>query len=135
MDYRFNSFYQDEMHPFVSAMNHSLDARVYSSGPLTMISRMVLGPSEKLKRDRRFMQAVAMDLIKHRRQSPTEKKDLLNAMLHGKDPKTGQVMRDELVVANMITFLIAGKSLDRLGSPETKSACLSSACRLTMYRA
>ena len=29
-------------------------------------------------------------------------------MIYGKDPKTGEVMRDELIVAQMTTFLIAG---------------------------
>jgi len=31
-------------------------------------------------------------------------------MIYGKDPKTGETMRDELIAANMITFLIAGRS-------------------------
>jgi cytochrome P450/NADPH-cytochrome P450 reductase len=42
-----------------------------------------------------------------------EKKDLLNAMIHGVDPKTGEKLRDELIIAQMITFLIAGQSFER----------------------
>jgi cytochrome P450/NADPH-cytochrome P450 reductase len=110
MDYRFNSFYQDEMHPFVNAMNKTLQARSDSSRPLNMISNLVFGPSQKLDADRLFMRETAMQLVQQRRNHPAEKKDLLNAMLHGKDPKSGELMRDDLIVANMTTFLIAGES-------------------------
>jgi len=54
------------------------------------------------------MQDVAADLVKFRRDNPTDKKDLLNAIIKGKDPRTGQGMRDELISTNMITFLAAG---------------------------
>ena len=36
------------------------------------------------------------------------KRDLLNAMISNRDPRTGEVMRDDLITANMTTFLIAG---------------------------
>jgi cytochrome P450 / NADPH-cytochrome P450 reductase len=98
------------MHPFVNAMNKTLQARSDSSQPLNMISNLVFGPSQKLDADRLFMRETAMQLVQQRRNHPAEKKDLLNAMLHGKDPKSGELMRDDLIVANMTTFLIAGES-------------------------
>lgn len=54
------------------------------------------------------MKGVCKELIEHRRANPVEKKDLLNAMLFGRDPKTKERLTDESVVNNMITFLIAG---------------------------
>ncbi|KAK8079173.1 cytochrome p450 [Apiospora phragmitis] len=51
---------------------------------------------------------ICQEVVDHRRQNPTEKKDLMNAMLYGKDPKTGETMRDRLIAVNMQTFLIAG---------------------------
>src|SRR6202012_5580419 len=50
-------------------------------------------------------------IIEGRRANPTEKKDVLNTMIYGKDPKTGEAMRDELIVAQMTTFLVAGRQL------------------------
>ena len=47
MDYRFNPFHQDEMHPFVAAMNSSLEARSKMNKPLNRLSSLVFGVSEK----------------------------------------------------------------------------------------
>lgn len=58
--------------------------------------------------DREVMRSTAKEVIDHRRANPTDKKDLLNAMLFGKDPKTGQGMPDENIMNNMITFIVAG---------------------------
>ena len=108
MDYRFNSFYSEEMHPFVQAMT-----RVLASGniPKTltgMLSRWAGGEDKNAVQDRVLMEKIAGEVVQHRRDNPNGKQDLLNAMILGKDPKTGESMRDELIIANMTTFLIAG---------------------------
>ena len=54
------------------------------------------------------MKSVALQVINERRSHPTDKKDLVNAMLYGKDPKSGKTLPDDNIVNNMITFLIAG---------------------------
>lgn len=110
MDHRFNSFYQDELDPFVDAMNNTLSA---SSDRLkfgSMVRKMLPWDktNEMLKKDNDYMKKVAMELVRIRRENPTEKRDLLNAMVNGVDPKTGQKMSDKLISANMTTFLIAG---------------------------
>jgi cytochrome P450/NADPH-cytochrome P450 reductase len=66
--------------------------------------------NEQLRASGQYQKDVAAQLVQHRRDHSTEKKDLPNAMIYGKDPKTGETMRDELIAANMITFLIAGRS-------------------------
>ncbi|EHL03422.1 putative Bifunctional P-450:NADPH-P450 reductase [Glarea lozoyensis 74030] len=55
-----------------------------------------------------WMRGICEEMIAHRRKNPLEKKDLLNAMIHGKDPKTGCYMTDESIVDNILTFLVAG---------------------------
>ena len=55
------------------------------------------------------MRSVAQHVIDDRRAHPVDKKDLVNAFLYGKDPKTGKSLPDENIMNNMITFLIAGK--------------------------
>jgi cytochrome P450/NADPH-cytochrome P450 reductase len=54
------------------------------------------------------MDQVSKELVRNRRGNPTDKPDLLNAMIKGTDPHSGDNMRDELIMTNMITFLIAG---------------------------
>ncbi|OCK85393.1 NADPH--cytochrome P450 reductase-like protein [Lepidopterella palustris CBS 459.81] len=129
MDFRFNSFYQDNMHPFVESMNRVLGAGASRARIPTVVQKFMWSANEQLKEDSQFMKNVSAELVQHRRENPTEKKDLLNAMINGKDPKTGEGMRDELIVANMITFLIAGHEttsgllsfafLNLLKNPET----------------
>ena len=109
MDYRFNSFYQDELHPFVKAMNNTLGAASNTPSLLTMMWNVSTGRKQKsLMEDRNFMKETGNRIVKYLREHPIEKKDLLNAMINGKDPKTGESMRDELITANMVNFLVAG---------------------------
>jgi len=108
MDKRFNSFYHEELHPFVNAM---VDFLVESGRRprRTRLERMWnTEPQKKFERDIATMRAVAQEVIEYRRANPSEKKDLLNALLFGKDPKTGERLTDESIMNNMITFLIAG---------------------------
>lgn len=49
-----------------------------------------------------------MELVQNRKDHPENRKDLLNAMLFGKDPRSGEKLGEESIVDNMITFLIAG---------------------------
>lgn len=109
MDYRFNSFYSDVAHPYVKAMGHNLTSRSERGQLGNIVKRMVPGYQAEIEKNFDYMHSIADDIIQHRRQNPTDKKDLLNAMIDGKDPKTGQGMRDELIAANMQTFLIAGE--------------------------
>lgn len=109
MDFRFNSFYQDEMHPFVQAMNTTLGA-ANNAGQLSgIITRLMPSYQDNVEKSKVFMYQTSMELVQYRRDHPSEKKDLLNALIYGKDPKTGKTMRDDLIAANMSTFLVAGE--------------------------
>lgn len=99
------------MHPFVKSMNNLLTERSNSSQLGGMLRSMLPSYKEQLKQDSELQFRICQEVVDHRRQNPTEKKDLMNAMLYGKDPKTGETMRDRLIAVNMQTFLIAGKSL------------------------
>lgn len=111
MDYRFNSFYTEDMHPFVAAMDRDFDVKNSRNTIGGAFKSLIPGYKEANLRDRMLILQTGADIVKARRANPVDKKDLLNAMLHNKDPKTGETMRDDLIVANMRTFLIAGKPL------------------------
>ncbi|KAF7187825.1 Bifunctional cytochrome P450/NADPH--P450 reductase [Pseudocercospora fuligena] len=107
MDYRFNSFYHEEVHEFIRAMGDVL----LESGKRAMRSKIEawLNPSAEKKffADIAVMKKIAQECIDRRRAGP-QKKDLLDAMLNGKDPKTGEKLSNENIINNMITFLVAG---------------------------
>lgn len=111
MDTRFNSFYREATHPFVNAMVFFLQESGRRSFRPALLQNYIYRGSEK-----RFWESIdvikstALEAIRRRRKYPEEKSDLLNAMLLGKDPVTGQGMTEESIVHNALTFLIAGMS-------------------------
>ncbi|KAL2014367.1 hypothetical protein VTN00DRAFT_1892 [Thermoascus crustaceus] len=108
MGTRFNSFYHEEMHPFVEAMVGFLKGSGYRALRPAIMNTLPTSENAKYWNDIEFLKKTAQDLVDERRKEPEDKKDLLNAMIHGKDPKTGQGLSDESIINNMITFLIAG---------------------------
>lgn len=109
-DYRFNSFYQREMHPFVGAMVDALaeaDARTRRPG---FANKLLLRTRRSYENDMELMRRVADELIAERKRDPdaAQKNDLLGLMLRGRDPVTGQGLSDENIRHQLVTFLIAG---------------------------
>ncbi|MCJ1393970.1 hypothetical protein MMC18_006847 [Xylographa bjoerkii] len=109
LDTRFNSFYRDGMHPFVDAMMFFLsESGARASRPAFATNYIYRDSTRKYWESVELMKSVASQVIKERRNHPTDKKDLVNTMLYGKDPKSGKMLPDDNIVNNMITFLIAG---------------------------
>lgn len=108
MDYRFNSFYTEKMHPFVDAMLGVLSENSDRAARPNFISKMMVRKDRKHEENKAVLSSIGQEIIRNRRENPKEGNDILNAMIYGKDPKTGQVMRDDLIAAQMTTFLIAG---------------------------
>lgn len=108
MDFRFNSFYTEGMHPFVTAMVNFLKyAEVRAKRP-TLLTPFYSADEAKWQADIEYMRNLASELVQERRDHPREVKDLLNAMINGKDPQSGKHLPEQSIIDNMITFLIAG---------------------------
>ncbi|KAF8713414.1 cytochrome P450, partial [Rhizoctonia solani] len=107
-NYRLNSFYTQGEHPFVKAMSEFLT----ESGTRTLkpgiVKALSFGANAKYAENMKIMSSLATEIIEDRKKNPIEKKDLLNAMLLGRDPQTGQGLSEENINAQMLTFLIAG---------------------------
>ncbi|RMZ87908.1 hypothetical protein DV736_g4861, partial [Chaetothyriales sp. CBS 134916] len=108
MDTRFNSFYSEKMNPFVDAMVGFLVESGHRAKRTTLEHLWNRTANRQYQADIALMKKVARQVVDRRRANPSPKKDLLNAMLFGKDPKTGEKLTDESIMNNMITFLIAG---------------------------
>ncbi|KAK4508329.1 hypothetical protein PRZ48_002067 [Zasmidium cellare] len=108
MDYRFNSFYTEEMHPFVAAMVNFLKyAEIRAKRP-ALLTPFYKADEAKWQADIEYMRNLSKELVQNRLDHPREVKDLLNAMVNGKDPQTGKHLPEKAIINNMITFLIAG---------------------------
>ena len=108
MDTRFNSFYTEGVHPFIEAMREVLVEASRRSVRPSLLKRLMRSADKKYADDIEVLQSTAQKIVTEKRANPTDKKNLVNAMLNGKDPQTGEKMTDESIADNMITFLIAG---------------------------
>lgn len=108
MGCRFNSFYTDQIHPFVVAMINLLRTSGERSRRAPWIRNMPSKSNKKYWEDITFMREMSQKMVDERRNHPVDKSDLLNGLILGRDPQTGQGLSDESIVDNMITFLIAG---------------------------
>ena len=106
-DYRFNSFYKDEMHPFVNDMLEFLRSSASRGlNPVLKPFRVDLKVKRKAARDR--MGRFADRIIKERKNGSSQANDLCARMLNLADPETGEKLSDKHINAELLTFLVAG---------------------------
>ena len=105
--YRFNSFRAAELHPFLGAMVRVLAANMAKLTQMPMLERFRKDPPSYLA-DIDTMNELVDDVIRRRREQPTDGNDLLNLMLTAKDPETGAALDDLNIRHQVLTFLVAG---------------------------
>ncbi|EIN12923.1 fatty acid hydroxylase [Punctularia strigosozonata HHB-11173 SS5] len=108
MSYRMNSFYMENQQPFVKSMSDFLVEAGSRSRLPGLVQAFMKGSQAKWDQDIKTMAALADHIIADRKANPVDSKDVLNTMLNGRDPKTGEGLSDENIRYNLITFLIAG---------------------------
>ncbi|KAK9342387.1 cytochrome P450 [Lipomyces starkeyi] len=108
MGFRFNSFYHDELHPFIKAMGEFLVESGNRSRRPPLPSMFYSKSGKKYFGDIDLLRKTADEVLRSRKKTPGDRRDLLTAMLESVDPKTGQKMSDSSIIDNLITFLIAG---------------------------
>ncbi|MGX9688610.1 bifunctional cytochrome P450/NADPH--P450 reductase [Deinococcus wulumuqiensis] len=106
-DYRFNSFYRDELHPMIDAMVEALSIAGSGGRAGDLLHR---ARDRRYERDIEVLNEIADEVIRRRKADPhaDEKNDLLARMLRGRDPETGEGLSDENIRYQLVTFLIAG---------------------------
>jgi cytochrome P450/NADPH-cytochrome P450 reductase len=108
MDFRFNSYYHDDLHPFINAMGDFLTESGSRAMRPSLTSVFYSQANRKYWDDIKILRQTAQGVVDSRRKAPSGRKDLLSAMVDGVDPKTGQKLSDSSIIDNLITFLIAG---------------------------
>ena len=109
-DYRFNSFYRRDYHPFVESLVRSLETIMMTRG-LPLENLWMQKRRRMLAEDVAFMNRMVDEIIAERRRSADDaegKKDMLGAMMTGVDRATGEQLDDVNIRYQINTFLIAG---------------------------
>ncbi len=107
-NYRFNSFYREDSHPFVGSLLRVLTEALNQLGRLPGQTALMPGVRAQFQADIAFMNAMVDKLIEERRASGEHKQDLLGYMLEGVDKQTGEKLDDVNIRYQIITFLAAG---------------------------
>ena len=108
-DFRFRSFDQPELHPFIRAMGRALT----ESGAMTRrppwVQRFAMKQKRAFAQDIATMNELVDRVIRDRRKSGgSGHRDFLSLMLDAKDKVTGEPLDDVNIRYQVITFLIAG---------------------------
>ncbi|MEV6996685.1 cytochrome P450 [Streptomyces sp. NPDC093982] len=107
--YRFGSFAEEELHPFLSALLESLVESLRRSQELPVMAKLRKADDKKYRANIQLMRDLVESVIKERRQGKdTGEDDLLGLMLQATDPETGKLLDDDNVRDQVVTFLIAG---------------------------
>lgn len=101
MDYRFNSYYQDKLHPFISAMGDFLKTSGDRARRDQVTQMFYRAETQKYWDDIALLRKTSLDVIKARKENPNDKKDLLNGMLNGVDRKTGEKMSVSVSISDL----------------------------------
>ncbi|WP_277423905.1 bifunctional cytochrome P450/NADPH--P450 reductase [Bacillus sp. FJAT-42376] len=109
-NYRFNSYYRQDFHPFIDSMTGAL-GEAMSKLQRTETDETYLKEKEKaFQKNIQSMFSLVDQLIAERKQLGKEEwpDDLLSHMLRSIDPESGEGLDDENIRFQIITFLIAG---------------------------
>src|SRR3954463_4728124 len=109
-DYRFNSFYRRDCHPFVESLVRSLETIMMTRG-LPFEQLWMQKRRKTMAEDVDFMNKMVDEIIAERRkggEATDDKKDMLAAMMTGVDRSTGEQLDDVNIRYQINTFLIAG---------------------------
>jgi cytochrome P450/NADPH-cytochrome P450 reductase len=110
-DYRFNSFYREDPHPFVQSMVRALAESQARSRRLPLQDKLMIRKHRQVQADQEFMNELVDRIIKERKEQGAQaaaKKDLLEFMLAGVDKQSGERLDDLNIRYQIITFLVAG---------------------------
>ncbi|SDI29649.1 cytochrome P450 / NADPH-cytochrome P450 reductase [Alteribacillus persepolensis] len=108
-NYRFNSYYRETPHPFITSMLRALDEAMHQVQRLDVQDKLMVRTKRQFQHDIQAMFRLVDNIIAERRASESqEENDLLSRMLNVKDPETGEKLDDENIRFQILTFLIAG---------------------------
>lgn len=95
-------------HPMLQAMEDATSEAVMRPTRLAIVNSLLYG--RKFKNAIRVMRSWAADVVQHRRDNPTDRGDVLAALLTGKDPETGKGLTESQVLDEIVTMPIGSST-------------------------
>lgn len=94
--------------PMLQAMEEATAEAIMRPTRPALVNTLLYG--RKFKRAIGVMRAFAADVVQHRKDNPTDRPDLLAAMLHARDPETGKALTDSQVIDEVISMPIGSST-------------------------
>ncbi|CAM1508732.1 Fc.00g055800.m01.CDS01 [Cosmosporella sp. VM-42] len=91
-------------HPMLGAMEDSTSEAVKRPNRPGFLNWLMYG--SKFKTATATMRSYAADLVQYRKENPTDRQDVLSALLNAKDPETGAKLTDSQVIDEIVTMPI-----------------------------
>ena len=109
-DYRFDSFAQPELHPFLKSLARALQESIDILRRPALLAPLFRARRARYQSDIEAMFGLVDRVIQERKGKPRESwpRDFLSLMLEEADPKSGEKLSDENIRYQILTFLIAG---------------------------
>ncbi len=109
-NYRFDSFEQSELHPFVRALAAAFQETIDYLDRPEFIRPLFEHRRVRYRKNIEDMFSLIDTVIHERKRLPHDRwpKDFLSLMLENPDPKTGEKLSEENIRYQILTFLVAG---------------------------
>lgn len=95
---------QGPPHPMLQAMEDSTSEAVKRPNRPGLLNSILY--SSKFKSASATMRSYAAELVQFRKANPTDRQDVLSALLNGKDPETGAQLTDSQIIDEIVTMPI-----------------------------
>lgn len=95
-------------HPMIQAMNDATGEAVMRPTRPKLINRLL--HQSKFYSASATMRKYAEQVVKYRKENPTDRKDMLTTMLNAKDPETGASLNDVQVIDEMVSMPIGSST-------------------------
>ncbi|KAI1405165.1 bifunctional P-450:NADPH-P450 reductase [Hypoxylon fuscum] len=108
---KLNCLYGRE-HPMIKGMEDSTSEAMKRPTRPGFLNWLWYG--SKLSSSTKVMRSYAEDLVDHRKMNPTDREDLLAAMMSAKDPETGEALADSQVIDEIVSMPIGSSTAPAL---------------------
>lgn len=116
-----------EDQPMIQGMEDATSEAMKRPTRPGFINRLFYG--NKLRSATRVMrEEYAADLVSHRRQNPTGRRDLLWALMEGKDPRTGKGLSESQVIDEIVSMPIGSSTAPCLVASAVYFLCRNPGC-------
>lgn len=95
--------------PMIKAMNGATSEAIMRPTRPGFVNWLFYG--SKFKKDCAGMRQYAAECLQYRKDNPTDRKDVLHAMMNGKDPESGEALNEKQIIDEIVTLPIGSSTI------------------------